>query len=376
MCRWGRLPPARPTMPSFAVRRLPELHMEALAVKPHGNARAPRRGGAAGRCRVVDRGARLSRTVTPDDRRRSEHARRPGEDYRFSSEEMLFEAAIERRASRLVDAWRAALNGVRVARTRKVEDILGRGGSRLATLTPNATCPGATTFASWRGWHRRRRAGVAPAILRNDRPRRSRAHFPSASGDTDRDDVRSGIPLSRSLFGEVLLHRCGKAGGSLSSVQVPRGRHRPDDLLPGQRHARTFARRRNRSRLNRPSSAVNLRDCTAVQCDGSVCLYITDPAGALLAHQNKRVLMIRRPCCPVSGPAPGLPAAVEIPRISFRAVPERATKAEGISGVLLYAGTGLCPAHPGARRSPSYWQPGRRISRRRPRCALQHRHAS
>jgi AcrR family transcriptional regulator len=45
-------------------------------------------------------------------------------NYHFSSKEMLFEAAIERRASRLVDAWRATLNGVCVRGSRKVEDIL------------------------------------------------------------------------------------------------------------------------------------------------------------------------------------------------------------------------------------------------------------
>jgi len=45
-------------------------------------------------------------------------------NYHFSSKEMLFEAAIERRAARLGEAWRAALNEVSARPSPSVEDIL------------------------------------------------------------------------------------------------------------------------------------------------------------------------------------------------------------------------------------------------------------
>jgi AcrR family transcriptional regulator len=135
-------------------------------------------------------------------------------NYHFSSKEMLFEAAIERRASRLVDAWRAALNGVRVRATRKVEDILGAWWQPFGDIDAerdlpwsNYLCVVARLASAAEGevWHQRYFGTI---------DRDFQGAFSEVLPATDRDDVEAGFRYARSLFGEVLLHRCGKAGGT------------------------------------------------------------------------------------------------------------------------------------------------------------------
>src|SRR4030095_6606796 len=109
-------------MPLFAVRRSPERRMEAF-VKPTAMRGAETREALldAAESLLADHGFR-----TPSHRMIAGEADTHVAlvNYHFSSKEMLFEAAIERRASRLVNTWRSALDRVGVRGTRKVEDIL------------------------------------------------------------------------------------------------------------------------------------------------------------------------------------------------------------------------------------------------------------
>src|SRR4029453_9085802 len=149
-------------MPLFAVRRSPERRMEAF-VKPTAMR------GVATREALLDAAESL---IADHGFRTPSHRMIAGEanthvalvNYHFSSKEMLFEAAIERRASRLVDAWRATLNGVCVRGTGKVEDILGAwwrpfGDVNVETDLPwsNYLCVVArlASAADGEAWHQR-----------------------------------------------------------------------------------------------------------------------------------------------------------------------------------------------------------------------------
>ena len=146
-------------------------------------------------------------------------------NYHFSSKELLFEAAIERRAARLTEAWRAALNSVRVRQSCKVDDILEAwwrpfGEMNMESDRPwsNYLCVIARLASAADGetWHQR-----YFGIIDRD----FQTALVEALPGTHRDDVEAGFRYSRSLFGEVLLHRCGKTGGACR----PRG-FREDDI--------------------------------------------------------------------------------------------------------------------------------------------------
>jgi AcrR family transcriptional regulator len=146
-------------------------------------------------------------------------------NYHFSSKEMLFESAIERRAARLGEIWHAALNGVRVRPTWTVEDVLAAWWAPFGvddllddTRWSNYLCVVARIATAMDGeaWYQRYFGNV-------DRD------FHQALGEalpgTHRDDVEAGFRYARNLMGEVLLYRCGKLGGSCR----PRG-FREDDI--------------------------------------------------------------------------------------------------------------------------------------------------
>jgi len=146
-------------------------------------------------------------------------------NYHFSSKELLFEAAIERRAAGLIDAWRAALRSVRVRPARQTEDILaawwrpfGEMNMESDRTWSNYLCVVARLASAADGevWHRRHFGIVDRDFL---------AAFAETLPRANHDDVEAGFRYSRSLFGEILLHRCGKAGG----VCRPRG-FREDDV--------------------------------------------------------------------------------------------------------------------------------------------------
>jgi hypothetical protein len=89
----------------------------------------------------------------------------------------------------------------------------------------NSTGPGAIIFASWprlasapdgEAWHQRYFGEI---------DRDFQLALAEALPATHRDDVEAGFRYSRSLFGEVLLYRCGKVGGTTR----PRG-FREDDI--------------------------------------------------------------------------------------------------------------------------------------------------
>jgi AcrR family transcriptional regulator len=135
-------------------------------------------------------------------------------NYHFSSKEMLFEAAIERRARRLRDAWRAALGGLRDRRTVTAEDVLGAWWRPFAHMDAesdrpwnNYLCVVARLASAPDGetWHQRYFGAV-------DRDFESAlaACLPGLA----QADIEAGFRYARSLFGEVLLHRCGRSGGS------------------------------------------------------------------------------------------------------------------------------------------------------------------
>jgi AcrR family transcriptional regulator len=135
-------------------------------------------------------------------------------NYHFSSKEMLFEAAIERRARRLNEEWRAGIVRARTRRSPSVENILDTWWRPFAALDNdsdpawnNYLCAIArlATAADGEVWHQRY-FGTADrdflALLGESLPK------------VKRDDIEAGFRYARSLFGEVLLHRCGKAGGT------------------------------------------------------------------------------------------------------------------------------------------------------------------
>ena len=146
-------------------------------------------------------------------------------NYHFSSKELLFEATIERRAARLNEAWRNALNSVRIRASCKVEDILAAWWHPFGDLEEgrdlswsNYLCVIARIASAAAGetWHQRY-FGVIDCDFQTG--------LAEALPGTHRNDIEAGFRYSRSLFGEVLLHRCGKTGGTCR----PRG-FREDDI--------------------------------------------------------------------------------------------------------------------------------------------------
>jgi AcrR family transcriptional regulator len=151
-------------------------------------------------------------------------------NYHFGSKEMLFEAAVERRAARLAQAWRVALDGVRRNSDRTVEDVLLAWWEPFGELQFEEDPP-------WRNYLCIV-ARLASAPDGNDWYQR---YFGTVDRDFQRalaealplneqEDLDAGFRYARSLFGEVLLHRCGKMGGDC----VPRGYRESDtDRLIG-----------------------------------------------------------------------------------------------------------------------------------------------
>ncbi|MEO8752275.1 MAG: TetR/AcrR family transcriptional regulator [Casimicrobiaceae bacterium] len=139
--------------------------------------------------------------------------------YHFGTKEMLFEAAVERRAERLVQAWRAALDRVCRDPDRTVEDVLHSwwepfGGLHLQQDLPwrNYLCTVARLASAKDGndWYQRYFGTVD-----RDFQRELGEILPTK----EQDGVDACFRYARTLFGEVLLHRCGKVGGEC----VPRG---------------------------------------------------------------------------------------------------------------------------------------------------------
>ncbi|MEP7329036.1 MAG: TetR/AcrR family transcriptional regulator [Betaproteobacteria bacterium] len=147
-------------------------------------------------------------------------------NYHFGSKEMLFEAAVARRAERLLQSWRQALAELGTKPNWTVEQVLVawwlpfHAISRHDTDEPwrNYLCVIARLASASDGdeWHQRYLGSV-------DREFHQMLHI--ALPAMDQADLEAGFRYARSLFGEVLLHRCGKTGGSCS----PRG-FREDDV--------------------------------------------------------------------------------------------------------------------------------------------------
>jgi AcrR family transcriptional regulator len=144
-------------------------------------------------------------------------------NYHFSSKELLFEAAIERRASRLSAAWQAALAGTCSRGKASVNDILEAWWTPFDAIVPDADrpwtrylCVVARLASATDGetWHRRHFGAIDRAF---------QSAFAAALPGAGRDDVEAGFRYARSLFGEILLHRCGKAGGTCSPTGFRKG---------------------------------------------------------------------------------------------------------------------------------------------------------
>jgi AcrR family transcriptional regulator len=132
-------------------------------------------------------------------------------NYHFSNKEMLFEAAVERRAGRLRDAWREALAAMRAQAAPTVADVFAAWWAPFADHETdprwgNYLCIVARlgAAASGEAWHQRH-FGAADREFHDALA----ATLPGAR----REDVEAGFRYARVLFGEVLLVRCGKSGG-------------------------------------------------------------------------------------------------------------------------------------------------------------------
>ncbi|MEO8674550.1 MAG: hypothetical protein ABI569_03175 [Casimicrobiaceae bacterium] len=146
-------------------------------------------------------------------------------NYHFSSKEMLFEAAVERRAARLSELWRNALNGMRVHRNFGVDDIFAAwwqpfADADLGEKAPwsNYLCVVARLASAPDGeaWHTRYFGQIDEAFLHA---------LGEAAPSVLAEDREAAFRYARCLFGEVLLRHCGKTGGACR----PRG-FRNDDI--------------------------------------------------------------------------------------------------------------------------------------------------
>jgi AcrR family transcriptional regulator len=145
-------------------------------------------------------------------------------NYHFGSKEMLFEAAVERRSRRLVDAWQGALADARENPKHSTEDVLRAWWRPFDAMEDgeepawrNYLCVIARLSSAPQGndWYQRYFGTV-------DRDFQRALGNTLAVHDSELTDVT--FRYARALFGEVLLHRCGKSGGEC----VPRG-FRPHD---------------------------------------------------------------------------------------------------------------------------------------------------
>jgi len=146
-------------------------------------------------------------------------------NYHFGSKDLLFEAAIERRAERLASAWRNALAAARCHPRCSVEDILAAWWAPFGDLDypvdgawGNYLCVVVRLSDAGEGeaWYERY-FGAIDATFHQA--------LVEALPGIDEADVAAGYRYARTLFGEILLYRCGKTGGSCR----PRG-FRDDDV--------------------------------------------------------------------------------------------------------------------------------------------------
>lgn len=146
-------------------------------------------------------------------------------NYHFGSKELLFEAALERRASRLNDRWRKALAELRARGQWTVGDVLRAWWQPFVEFDPagdapwsNYLCTFARLSAAAQGesWYARY-FGVAD--------RDFQLALAQALPQAASEDLESGFRYARSLFAEIMLYRCGKTGGQCR----PRG-YRDDDV--------------------------------------------------------------------------------------------------------------------------------------------------
>lgn len=136
-------------------------------------------------------------------------------NYHFGSKEMLFEAAVARRADRLNDGWRAALAVLRTRGTWEVEDVLNAWWQPFHAIRRddddapwrNYVCVIARLASAHDGdtWHQRYFAEIDAEFVRM---------LAVALPAMDPSDMEAGFRYSRALLGEALLYRCGKAGGT------------------------------------------------------------------------------------------------------------------------------------------------------------------
>lgn len=147
-------------------------------------------------------------------------------NYHFGSKEMLFEAAVARRAVRLNEGWRSALAALRARGTWGVEEVLVAWWAPFHAIRRddddapwrNYVCVIARLASAHDGdaWHHRYFAEIDAEFVQM---------LEAALPVMDRTDMEAGFRYSRALFGEALLYRCGKSGGSCA----PRG-FREDDI--------------------------------------------------------------------------------------------------------------------------------------------------
>jgi AcrR family transcriptional regulator len=137
-------------------------------------------------------------------------------NYHFGNKDGLFEAAIERRARRLVDAWQKALADACADPRHTTRDVLRAWWRPFDDMEHgedppwrNYLCTIARLSSAPSGneWYRRHFGSVDRA-------------FQQALADTlgaiDAEITDVTFRYARTLFGEVLLHHCGKSGGKLA----------------------------------------------------------------------------------------------------------------------------------------------------------------
>ena len=146
-------------------------------------------------------------------------------NYHFGSKELLFEEALARRASRLADAWHAALAQVRSKPAFTAEDVLGAYWLPFEGIECSEDAP-------WRHYLCvvARLADAADGSTWHDR------YFDNVIADFKRalekslpgiseEHLDGGFGHARQIFDTALLHRCGKTPGR----SVPRG-YRAEDV--------------------------------------------------------------------------------------------------------------------------------------------------
>ncbi len=146
-------------------------------------------------------------------------------NYHFGSKELLFEEALARRATRLADAWHAALVQVRSKPAFTAEDVLGaywlpfEGIERSEDASwRNYLCVVARLADAQEGssWHDRY-FGAAITEFK-------RALEQSLPGISE-EHLDAGFGHARQIFDTALLHRCSKT----PCRSVPRG-YRAEDV--------------------------------------------------------------------------------------------------------------------------------------------------